>query len=170
MILQYLTVEFEHEVESTRKLLQAVPEKDLGYRPSEISWTMGELAQHIATIYYWYAGTLTQDVYDIAADHLERGASGDISATLALFESNVEKARQAIQSLTEQRLQDNWTMKAGERTILGPMPRGIVARGFLFNHIYHHRGELIVYLRATGNKVPGMYGPTYEDSRKNSNN
>ncbi|WP_276091452.1 DinB family protein [Pedobacter sp. JY14-1] len=168
MILQYLTGEFEHEVESTRKLLQAVPEKDLGYRPSEISWTMGELAQHIATIYYWYAGTLTQDVYDIAADHLERGAPGDITATLALFESNVQKARNAIQSLTEQQLQDNWTMKAGEHTILGPMPRGIVARGFLFNHIYHHRGELIVYLRATGNKVPSMYGPTYEDSKKKS--
>jgi len=46
------------------------------------------------------------------------------------------------------------------------MPRGIVARGFLFNHIYHHRGEMIVYLRATGNKVPGMYGPTYEESKK----
>jgi uncharacterized damage-inducible protein DinB len=49
--------------------------------------------------------------------------------------------------------------------VLGPMPRSIVSRGFLFNHIYHHRGEMIVYLRATGNKVPGMYGPTYEDGR-----
>lgn len=166
MILQYLTQEFEHEVKSTRKLLKAVPEKDLGYKPSEISWTMGELAQHIATIYYWYAGTLTKDVYDIAADHLERGDTNDIKATLELFESNVEKARAAIQSLTEQKLQDDWTMKAGEQVVLGPVPRGIVSRGFLFNHIYHHRGEMIVYLRATGNKVPGMYGPTYEESPK----
>ena len=54
-------------------------------------------------------------------------------------------------------------MKVGERIVLGLMPRGIVARGFLFNHIYHHRDELVVLLRATGNKVPGMYGPTYED-------
>lgn len=166
MMLQYLTGEFEHEVNNTRKLLHAVPEKDLGYKPSEISWTMGQLTQHIATIYYWYVGTLTQDVYDLATDKLERGDPNDIKATLALFESNVEKARTALKSLTEQRLQDNWTMKAGERVILGPMPRGIVARGFLFNHIYHHRGELVVYLRATGNKVPGLYGPTYEESNK----
>jgi uncharacterized damage-inducible protein DinB len=166
MILQYLIQEFEQEVNSTRKLLKAIPEKDLGYKPSEISWTMGELAQHIATIYYWYVGALTQDVYDIAADHLERGDTNDINATLALFESNVEKARMALQSLTEQQLQDNWTMKVGERIVLGPMPRGIVARSFLFNHTYHHRGEMIVYLRATGNKVPGLYGPTYEDSKK----
>lgn len=165
MILQNLIGEFEHEVNNTRKLLQAVPEKDLGYKPSEISWTMGQLAQHIATIYYWYVGTFTKDVYDVTTDQFERSDPGDIKSTLALFERNVEKARAALTSLTEQQLQDNWTMKAGEKVILGPMPRGIVARGFLFNHIYHHRGELIVYLRATGNKVPGLYGPTYEEAR-----
>lgn len=166
MILEQLIGEFENEVKSTRRLLQAVPEKDLGYKPSATSWTMGQLAQHIATIYYWYVGTLTQDVYDMAADSLERGDTNDIKATLELFESNVEKARAALNSLTEQKLLDNWTMKVGEKVVLGPMPRGIVSRGFLFNHIYHHRGEMIVYLRATGNKVPGMYGPTYEDSVK----
>lgn len=166
MILEYLIQEFEHEVKSTRRLLQAVPEKDLGYRPSEISWTMGELAQHIATIYYWYEGTLSQDVYDMAADQLERGEPDDIQATLELFERNVEKARSALTALTDDKLQVSWTMKVGEQTVLGPLPRGIVARGFLFNHVYHHRGEMIVYLRATGNKVPGMYGPTYEDSHK----
>jgi uncharacterized damage-inducible protein DinB len=164
MILQSLTAEFEQEVKSTRKLLQAVPEKDLAYKPSPTSWTMGELAQHIATIYYWYVGTLTKDVYDMATDYLERGSPGDIKATLELFEKNVEKARAALKSVTEESLKHDWTMKVGDRTVLGPMPRGTVARGFIFNHIYHHRGEMIVYLRATGNKVPGLYGPTYENS------
>lgn len=164
MILQSLIAEFEHEVNSTRKLLQAVPEKDLGFKPSEISWTMGELAQHIATIYYWYVGTFTQDIYDIAADNLERGDPKDIAATLDLFEKNVEMARTALQSTREESLQTMWTMKVGDHTVLGPMPRGVVARGFLFNHLYHHRGEMIVYLRASGNKAPGLYGPTYEES------
>ncbi|MCD0487606.1 DinB family protein [Pedobacter sp. MC2016-14] len=166
MILKYLLEEFEQEVKSTRKLLQAVPEKDLNYKPSEISWTMGQLAQHIATIYYWYVGTLTKDVYDMAGDKLERADPADIKATLALFESNVELARAALTSLTEEKLQDLWTMKVGEQVVLGPLPRGTVSRGFLFNHIYHHRGELVIYLRATGNKVPGLYGPTYEDSQQ----
>jgi uncharacterized damage-inducible protein DinB len=75
----------------------------------------------------------------------------------------VEKARAALNALTEEKLQQNWTMKVGDQVVLGPMPRTMVTRGFLFNHIYHHRGEMIIYLRATGNKVPGMYGPTYED-------
>ncbi len=164
MILQALIAEFEQEVKNTRRLLQAIPEKDLGYKPAPTSWTMGQLAQHIATIYYWYVGVFTKDVYDMATDSLERGSPDDLAATLALFESNVEKARAALNSATEESLQNEWTMKVGERTILGPMPKGSVARGFVFNHIYHHRGEMIVYLRATGNKVPGLYGPTYEQS------
>lgn len=164
MMLQSLIAEFEHEVNSTRKLLQAVPEKDLGYKPSSISWTMGELAQHIATIYYWFVGALTKDIYDMATDHLERGEPGDIKATLNLFEKNVEKARTALKSITEENLEDQWTMMVGDRVVLGPMPRAVVVRGFLFNHIYHHRGEMIVYLRSTGNKAPGLYGPTYEES------
>ena len=102
----------------------------------------------------------------MAADTFERGDTNDIQATRELFERNVEKARAALKTLTEQKLLDEWTMKVGEKTVLGPMPRGAVARGFLFNHIYHHRGEMIVYLRATGNKVPGLYGPTYEDGQK----
>ena len=164
MILEALRSEFEQEVSNTRKLLQMVPAKDINFKPSPISWTMGELAQHIATIYYWYAGTLTKKVYDLAADHLERGAPSDIGATIELFEKNVEQARAALQRINEDSLHEEWTMKAGERVVVGPMPRGIVARSFLFNHIYHHRGELIVYLRSTGNKVPGLYGPTYEEN------
>ncbi len=164
MLLQSLISEFEHETESTRRLLQSVPEKDIHFKPSPISWTMGELAQHIATIYYWYAGVFAQDVYDMANDMLERGATDDIKATLELFERNVEKARTGLQSATEESLSRMWTMKAGDKVLMGPLPRGIVARGFLFNHIYHHRGEMIVYLRSTGNIVPSMYGPTYEQS------
>jgi uncharacterized damage-inducible protein DinB len=168
-MLQSLIQEFENEVNNTRKLLEMVPEKDLDFKPSPISWTMGELAQHIATIYYWYVGTFTKDVYDMAADNLERGSVNDIKATLALFESNVEKARAALKSIKEEQLEDEWTMTVGDKIVLGPMPRAAVARGFVFNHIYHHRGEMIVYLRATGNKVPGMYGPTYEQDPRNSN-
>ncbi|MGV3612194.1 MAG: DinB family protein [Fluviicola sp.] len=165
MILKALIEEFEHEAESTRKLLHAVPASHIGFKPSPTSWSMGELAQHIATIYYWYVGTLTQDEYDMDADEMERGAVDDIHATRELFETNVEKARAALKSISEEDLQTLWTMKAGGKTVMGPFPRGTVARSFLFNHLYHHRGEMIIYLRASGNKVPGLYGPTYEDGK-----
>jgi uncharacterized damage-inducible protein DinB len=161
-MLADLIQEFEHEVNNTRNLLHAIPEKDLVYRPSPISWTMGELAQHIATIYYWYVGVFTTKEYNMATDHLEHGASSDLAATLALFEDNVNKARESFKALTEENLKEDWTMKVGDKVVMGPLPRTTVLRGFLYNHIYHHRGEMIVYLRATGNTVPSMYGPTYE--------
>ncbi len=112
MILQALLAEFEHEVNNTRKLLEHVPEKDINYKPSSISWTMGELAQHIATIYHWYAGTLTMAVYDLATDKLERGDPADIQATRELFEKNAALARTALQSIKEESLQEEWTMKS----------------------------------------------------------
>lgn len=163
MLLENLIAEFEQEAKSTRRLLEAIPEKDLSFKPSPVSWTMGELAQHIATIYYWYVGVFTETVYDMANDNLERGSVNDLKSTLELFETNLDKARQAIKSLKEENLDEHWTMKVGERTVLGPLPRAVVIRSFLYNHIYHHRGEMVVYLRATGNKPPGLYGPTYED-------
>lgn len=167
-MIESLIAEFEHEVSGTRKLLEAIPEKDINYRPSSKSWTMGELAQHIATIYYWYVGTFTQSEYDLAADRVERGSSEDINATIEFFEKNVERAREILQAATDESLQENWTMKVGEQIVLGPQPRIVVVRGFLFNHLYHHRGEMIVYLRATGNRVPGLYGPTYEETQGTS--
>ncbi len=163
MLLKSFRAEFEQELEGTRKLLQSVPVKDLGYKPSAISWSMGELAQHIATIYYWYVGVMGRDIYDLEADVMERGSPADIDATLQLLEKNAQLAREALESAKEEDIQRPWTMKMGEKTVLGPLPRAVVMRSFLFNHLYHHRGELIVYLRATGNKVPGLYGPTYED-------
>lgn len=52
------------------------------------------------------------------------------------------------------------------QTIMSGMPKIQVIRGFLFNHLYHHRGELIAHLRATGNKVPSLYGPNYEATQQ----
>lgn len=51
MIVQSLIGEFEHEAESTRKLLMAIPDSALNFKPSEISWSTGQLASHIAEVY-----------------------------------------------------------------------------------------------------------------------
>src|SRR5690606_23386847 len=121
------------------------PQKDIHYRPAANSWTMGQIAQHIATIYYWYVGTLTQDVYDITADHFERGHPNDIHSTLALLTNNVEKAREALVYLTEEQLTNEWEMNSGDNVTIGRMTRGVVGRGFFFKHIYQHRRGMIVY-------------------------
>jgi uncharacterized damage-inducible protein DinB len=56
-----------------------------------------------------------------------------------------------------------WTLKAGERTLLAA-PRAGVIRSFLFNHWYHHRGQLSVYLRLLDVAVPSVYGLTADEN------
>ena len=163
-MVRILQQEFEHEVINTRRLLEAIPEKDINFKPAPTSWTMGELAQHIASIYYWYTGTLTLTEYDLAAETLQRDAPENITATRAFFEQNVIEARKSLAGISDEDLKTKWTLRAGERKLIDAMPRGAVIRGFLFNHLYHHRGEMIIYLRASGNTVPGLYGPTAEES------
>jgi len=43
------------------------------------------------------------------------------------------------------------------------LPRKVSLRNFGYNHIYHHRGQLSVYLRLLDIPVPGMYGPSADE-------
>lgn len=165
MIVKSLLAEFEHEVENTRKLLTAIPDSALAYKPSDINWTTGQLASHIAEVYNWYQPTLHQDVFDMATYTYDKGDISKAANIVAKFEENAARARKALETASDDQMFTDWKMVAGsDEPIFPVMPRIQVARSFLFNHLYHHRGELVVYLRASGNKVPGMYGPTADDA------
>lgn len=163
-IKQGLLSEFLYEAENTRKLLKAIPDSALEYRPQPHLWSIGQLAKHIANIYNWFDGTFNYDRFDITT--LERKEYEVNSANiLNEFEENFAKAKEVLENSDETQYFNEWSLVAGEQTLMGPSPKIGMARGFLFNHLYHHRGELVAHLRATGNKVPGLYGPTYEESQ-----
>jgi len=91
---------------------------------------------------------------------------GDISKAeniLAKFEENVANAQKVLEGSDENTYFNEWKMEMNGNVLFPPSPKIQVVRGFLYNHLYHHRGELVVYLRSTGNKVPGLYGPTADD-------
>lgn len=164
MLVKSLLGEFLYEAENTRKILNAIPDSALAWKPSEKNWTTGQLGSHIAEVYNWYHPTLHQDVLDMAAYKYDKGDISTASTIVAKFEENVKAAQIALETATDESMFTNWKMVAGsDEPIFPVMPRIQVVRGFLFNHLYHHRGELVVYLRSTGNKVPGLYGPTADD-------
>lgn len=165
MIVKALQAEFEHEATNTRRLLQAIPDSALDYKPSEHSWTTAQLASHIAEVYNWFDGTMHQDVFEMATYKYDKGDVSKASNIVEKFEANLLVARKALEDATDDSMYKNWKMvMGGDKPVMPEMMRVQVVRGLLFNHLYHHRGEMIVYLRSTGNKVPGMYGPTYEES------
>ena len=164
MIIQSLLGEFLHEAENTRKLLKSIPDSALNYKPQEHLWSIGQLGSHIAEVYHWFDSTFNLDVFDMSAYKYDKGDISKASTIVSKFEENVKKAQAILESFPEEKLFVNWSMTAGGQVIMPPMPRIQVVRGFLFNHLYHHRGELVAHLRASGNKVPGLYGPNYEES------
>ena len=165
MIKQALQGEFAHEAENTRKLLQAIPDSALTYRPQPHLWSVGQLASHIAEVYNWFDGTFNQDAFSMDTYKYDKGDISKASNIVAKFEENFAKAKAVLDNSDEGTYMNMWRMQMGGHDIMPPMPRISVVRGFLFNHLYHHRGELVAHLRSTGNTVPGLYGPTYEESQ-----
>jgi uncharacterized damage-inducible protein DinB len=163
MLVKSLLGEFLHEAEGTRKLLNAIPDSALDYQPNEISWTTAQLASHIAEVYNWFDSTFNLDEFDMGSYTYDKGDVSKASNIVAKFEKNVKKAQAVLESAQDENMFATWKMTMNGNELFPPMPRIQVVRSFLFNHLYHHRGELIVYLRTTGNKVPGLYGPTADD-------
>ncbi|WP_316838399.1 DinB family protein [Pedobacter gandavensis] len=166
MMKQALIGEFLHEAENTRKLLSMIPDSALEYRPQPHLWSVGQLASHIAEVYNWYEPTFNQDDFDMGSYKYDKGDISKASNILGKFEENVANAKNVIENSNESQYMNHWTMSAGGNPIMPSMPKIQVIRGFLYNHLYHHRGELVSHLRATGNKVPSMYGPNYEESQR----
>ena len=163
MIVQSLLGEFIHEAENTRKLLKAIPDSALNYKPAENLWTTGQLASHIAEVYNWYDPTFNQDEFDMGLYQYDKGDISAAANIVAKFEENVKKAQNILEEAKDEDMMTLWKMTMHGNEIFPPMLRIQVVRGFLFNHLYHHRGEMIMHLRASGNRVPGLYGPTADE-------
>jgi uncharacterized damage-inducible protein DinB len=163
-IIKSLTNEYTHECASTRKLLESVPMDNLGWKPHEKSMSIGELAIHIAEIPEWVPLTIEQSELDFSKAPYERKKVNNLDELLKIHDDAVEQALKSIQNTNANVLvNETWTMRNGE-TIYFTMPKIAVLRSFTFNHIYHHRGQMTVYLRLLGIPVPGMYGPTADNA------
>jgi uncharacterized damage-inducible protein DinB len=156
--------ELEHEAGNTRKTLERVPSAQLGWRPHEKSFTLGELASHIARILTWLPVTVRETSFDVASPEgqapFEVPPSTD--GILDLFDENLAMARAALQEVDDAALGETWTLRNGDQTIFS-MPRVAVLRAMILNHTVHHRGQLTVYLRMVGAKVPSLYGPSADE-------
>lgn len=151
------------EAGNTRKLLNAMSNDVLGYKPADKSWTMAQLGCHIAESYHWYVPTFKASFLDFAAYTYDKGDGNSVEGILAKFEENLKQAIACLESVDDEGIfSETWTMKMGEVT-LAEMPRVAVVRSMLMNHLYHHRGQLTIYLRASGKKVPGIYGPSSDE-------
>lgn len=161
-LTQRLVAEIQNEAQTTRRLIQAIPVDQLQFRAHEKSHTLGGLASHIATVTSGIidmAAVETCDASDISA---EFDAPDSVGTVLETFDASTKKALDFVGGLDDEQLDATWTLTAGGKTIM-TMSRYDVIRNILMNHIYHHRGQLGVYLRLAGAKVPSTYGPSGDE-------
>jgi len=162
-IIDAVLAEFEHEANTTRRVLERVPEDRLDYKPHDRSMTLGRLAGHVAEIPFWAGPTFGQDVLDMSGGDFEPFIAGSRAELLGRFEAGLDAFRQAAAGYPDARLFDQWAMKRGDE-VLFAAPRIGVVRSFLLSHLYHHRGQLSVYLRLLEVPVPSIYGPSADDN------
>jgi uncharacterized damage-inducible protein DinB len=159
-----LLPEYDHEMGATRRVLERVPVADLAWKPHEKSFSLGQLAAHLANIPHWVDAILDGPVFDLATV----GEDGrpkeptEMESTLARFDASVKRSRAKLNDQTDAALLSTWTMKQGTQEIL-TMPKISVLRSFIMNHLIHHRGQLTVYLRLRNVPVPALYGPTADE-------
>lgn len=165
MIREALLAELKYEAENTRKLFRAIPDEVLEYKPNDFNWTIAQLASHTSELYSWWPPTLQLDVLEMNDYHYAKGDISNMESISAKLEENINDAIQSIENCPEEKLIELWSMEKDGIALMPPTPRIQVIRSFLMNHLYHHRGELVAYLRAAGQKVPGLYGPSYEEQQ-----
>jgi uncharacterized damage-inducible protein DinB len=159
--------EFEHEMETTRKTLERVPEDKTTWKPHNTSMPMGRLAGHIAEMAGFAAQTFEGDSFDFAPPGGQPSQPTQMTSRkqlLEIFDTNVAKAKAAIGKASDEDMQKTWTLLNGGKTFLA-MPRIALLRGMILNHVIHHRGQLSVYLRMNQVPVPSIYGPSGDEGR-----
>ena len=163
-IKEFLLAELNREVDRSRRALEQVPAGKHDWKPHEKSMAFGYLANMVATIPMWITMQLDQDELDIAP---KDGGKFEMKRleTSAEFIEALDKAaagaRNAFEKTNDEHLKTNWQLKAGGN-VVAEAPRYEMIQDSLF-HLAHHRGQMTVYLRLMGAKVPALYGPSADD-------
>ena len=160
-IAQTLLAELEQESQTTRRVLERVPQTHLSWKPHPKSLSLGQLALHVATVPGNVAEVLVPDSMEAPQFiHPEAASAAELVPAL---EASVARARQHLGGLSDAAMAATWRVMKGDRELMA-MPRAAFARAIMLNHWYHHRGQLLVYLRLLDVPVPSVYGPTADEN------
>ena len=167
MMLNELLLEaMNREVDRSRWALEQVPEGLYDWKPHDKSMIFGYLAELVAVIPTWITGIVTQSDIDVAptsGPSMKPEPKRTSAALIAALDQAANAARDALAKTTDEHLHTSWQLKAAGKVVL-EAPRYQMVLDTL-THWAHHRGQMTVYLRLMGAKVPAMYGPSSDDPR-----
>jgi uncharacterized damage-inducible protein DinB len=154
--------ELEQEAQTTRRVLERVPDDQLAWRPHEKARTLGELAMHVAIV----PGAVAELVAShstVQAPQFSDPRPKSAAELIPALDESIAKAKKVLGGMDDATLMATWRMMNGERELLA-VPRVSMLRSVMLNHWYHHRGQLSVYLRQLDIPVPSIYGPSADEN------
>jgi uncharacterized damage-inducible protein DinB len=156
-----IVAELDNEAQTTKRLLERLPDEKLSWKPHAKSFSLGQLALHIAAVPGSIAAAVTKDTME-APDFAQAEAKSR-NEVIETFTKSMSAAMATVKSMDDARLNSTWSLTKNGKTILS-MPRVAVVRNIMMNHIYHHRGQLSVYLRMLEVPLPSIYGPSADEN------
>jgi uncharacterized damage-inducible protein DinB len=161
-MIDVLLAEMDQEVHSTVRVLERVPQAQLSWRPHAKSMSLGQLALHVATIPGNVAELASHDTIPEPPQFIQAEAATSAELVPAL-RASVAKAREVLGKMEDAQLMETWRLMSGGNELMA-MPRAAVIRMIMLNHWYHHRDQLLVYLRMHNVPLPSVYGPTADEN------
>ena len=161
-IIDGLLQELEQESQTTRRVLERVPNDRLAWRPHPKARTLGELALHVATVPGGVA-ELIASPSPAQAPQFADPSPKSASELLPALDQSLARARKALGGMDDATVLDTWRLMLGEREVFA-LPRVALLRAIMLNHWYHHRGQLTVYLRELDVPIPSIYGPSADEN------
>jgi uncharacterized damage-inducible protein DinB len=158
-----LLQELEQESRATRRLLERVPDAQLGWKPHDKSMSLGQLALHVATTPGGVAELASHDSKETRSADFVQPAAKTAAELVPALEESLAKAKAIVGSMDDATMGQTWTLKHDGQTVMA-IPRAAVLRMIMLNHWYHHRGQLSVYLRQLNVPIPSIYGPSADEN------
>jgi uncharacterized damage-inducible protein DinB len=161
-LIDPILAELEQEAPATRRVLARVPDAHLSWRPHPKSFSLGQLALHVATIPGNIAQLAALEQLAEPPQFVQPAATRAAELVPAL-DASLAQARQILSGFDDAAMTGTWRLLSGGRELMA-LPRAAILRTIMLNHWYHHRGQLLVYLRLHDVPLPSVYGPTADES------
>lgn len=161
-ITRLLLSELKQEMENTRKMLALVPYDHFSWKPHEKSMSLQSLSIHLAEIPEWVWLAIETEGIDFAAGYTPSVVSNSADL-MALFEKKLQGGVSSLEKTNDEFiLNQTWTMRKGDHVIMALSKYDTIRHAIAQN--IHHRAQLGVYLRLLNIPIPGVYGPSADDS------
>lgn len=157
---QQLLSTFADELARTKRVLGAYPAAQSEMKPHPSSNSARQLA-HTLCVEANIAALAAKGTLDATKLGGFPPSPATWAEVMSAFDGAYAGLRTALEQATDADLDKPVTWLRGPKDV-GPVPAGAVIQFMLHDHI-HHRGQLSVYLRMTGSKVPSIYGPSKDE-------